>query len=156
MHRFRYHWPMMFTQIGKIRTPYRTLETVPKYIEGEGDVCEIEVFEDFSDGLKDSEQASHLIVLYWLDKADRERLEGKNPHDGKVHGVFATRSPHRPNPIAFSVVSLIERRGNILKISGITALDGTPLLDIKPYHSGSDSFPDARIEWVEKVKGFKN
>ncbi|MDI6810769.1 MAG: tRNA (N6-threonylcarbamoyladenosine(37)-N6)-methyltransferase TrmO [archaeon] len=139
--------------IGIIHTPYKTLESVPFHGGLAKDICEIEFFKEYVDGLKDIEQASHLIVLYWLDKADRDVLQEHNPHDAEIHGIFVTRTKNRPNPIGFSVVELIERKGNILRVKGLDALDGTPLVDIKPYDSQINAIPDARIEWFEKVAG---
>lgn len=147
---------MKFQNIGIIHSPYKKLEDVPRATLIENDVvCEIELFSEYEDGLLDVEQASHLVVLYCLDKADRSKLQGVTPHDHKKHGVFATRSPHRPNPIGFSVVRLIERKGNVLKIGDITALDGTPLIDIKPYIAKTDLVPNTTLEWLDKVKDFK-
>jgi formylmethanofuran dehydrogenase subunit E len=117
-------------------------------------VCEIELFSEYEEGLLDVEQASHLVILYWLDKADRNVLQGITSIDHKNHGVFVTRSPHRPNPIAISVVRLIERKGNILKIGDITALEGTPLLDIKPYIAKTDLILGTEVEWIDKIKDF--
>ncbi|PIE31311.1 tRNA (N6-threonylcarbamoyladenosine(37)-N6)-methyltransferase TrmO, partial [candidate division KSB3 bacterium] len=68
----------------------------------------------------------------------------------ETHGIFATRTPNRPNPIGLTVAELIEKEGPVIRIKGITAIDGTPLLDIKPYFSATDSIPNARIEWFEK------
>jgi formylmethanofuran dehydrogenase subunit E len=84
------------------------------------------------------EKSSHLIVLSWFDRADRTMLRATPPHDPVEHGVFATRSPNRPNPVAFSVVDLIERDGNILRVRWLDALDGTPVVDIKPYSPDID------------------
>ena len=141
--------------IGVIHTPYKTIESAPYQGRFADEVCKIEVFKEYERGLKDIEQASHLIVLYWLDKANREVLLEHTPHDTNIHGVFATRSQNRPNPIGFSVVELIERKGNILKIKGIDALDKTPLLDIKPYSSEIDAVSGVRIGWYEKARGDK-
>lgn len=142
---------MKLKQIGVIHSPYKSMNDVPKStLVGKESVCEIEIFHEYQEGLLDIEQASHLIVLYWLDKADRTRLKGRPPHDTAEHGVFATRSPHRPNPIGFSVVSLIERRDNVLKISDITALDNTPVIDIKPYIGKVDLVKDSTLLWLDK------
>jgi formylmethanofuran dehydrogenase subunit E len=147
---------MKFNEIGIIHSPYKTLVDVPKAILNENDVvCELELFPEYEVGLLDVEQASHLVILYWLDKADRSKLDGVTPIDNKLHGVFATRSPHRPNPVALSVVRLIERKGNVLKIGDITALDGTPLIDIKPYIAKTDLVYDSKVEWIDKTGKFK-
>lgn len=137
--------------IGIIHTSYKTMENVPYHGGLAKEICELEFFKEYEDGLKDIEQASHLIVLYWLDKADRNTLQVRNPHDTEIHGIFVTRTPNRPNPIGFTVAELIERRGNVLRVKGIDALDKTPLLDIKPYFSEIDAIQDARTEWFEKA-----
>ena len=85
------------------------------------------------------EQQPHLIVLYWLDRSNRTALKAIPPHTGIEHGVFATRSPDRPNPIGICVVDFVCREGNQLFVRGLDALDGTPLLDIKPYSAVLDS-----------------
>jgi len=144
---------MQLKQIGIIHSPYKTLEEVPKSTLIENDVvCKLELFSEYELGLLDVEQASHLVILYWLDKGDRSKLQGVTPIDHKRHGVFATRSPHRPNPIGFSVVRLIEKKGNILKIGDITALEGTPVLDIKPYIAKTDLVSSTVVEWIDKIK----
>lgn len=98
----------------------------------------------------DLDQCTHIIALYWLDRANRKALRAIPPHDGRVHGVFATRSPDRPNPIAFSVAELISVEGRKLRVRGLDALNGTPLIDIKPYSSEIDCVPNAKIGWWEK------
>jgi tRNA-Thr(GGU) m(6)t(6)A37 methyltransferase TsaA len=139
--------PMILEPIGVIRTPYRRRENIPRQGRLSQEPCEIEVFPQYSAGLRDLEQCSHLFVLFWLHLSDRTKLIGVPPHDGREHGVFATRSPHRPNPIALDIVELLEVKGNRLKVKGMDALDGSTLLDIKPYSAGIDSFPEARIGW---------
>ncbi len=124
--------------IGVIKSPYKTMDDAPHQGRFSDEICEIEIFPEFEEGLKDIETCTHLIVLYWLDRARRDTLLAKPPHDNKVHGVFATRSPHRPNPIGFAVVELIERRGRILRVRWLDAIDGTPVVDIKPYSSEID------------------
>lgn len=84
------------------------------------------------------EKKSHLIVLSWFDRANRTLLRATPPQEGVEHGVFATRSPNRPNPVAFSVVDLLGRQGNVLRVRGLDVLDGTPVVDIKPYASDLD------------------
>lgn len=138
--------------IGVIRSPYKEKGEAPHQGRYSERVCEVEVFEEFAEGLKDIETCSHLILLYWLDRSKRDVLVAKTPHDTKPHGVFATRSPNRPNPIGFCVVRLLGREGRVLKVVGIDALDGTPLLDIKPYSGEVDAFPEARIGWFEEAK----
>jgi len=138
--------------IGLIRSPYKKNGEAPHQGRFSEDISELEVFPEFEEGLKDIETCSHLIVLYWLDRAKRDKLTAIPPHDGKEHGVFATRSPNRPNPIGFAVVKLLERNGRFLKVKWLDALDGTPVLDIKPYSSAIDSVEDAKIGWFEVGK----
>jgi len=136
--------------VGILHTPYTHPHEAPHQGRLTGEVCTIEVFEQYAAGLKDVELCSHLIVLYWQDRARRDTLQTITPHGSQVHGVFATRSPHRPNPIGLCVVELLEREGQLLKVCGLDALDGSPLLDIKPYSAGIDSVENATIGWHEK------
>ena len=98
------------------------------------------------------ETASHLIILYWCDRADRETLVVNTPWDDKPHGVFATRSPARPNPIAFDIVDLVSRKENKLIVKGMDALDNSPVIDIKPYDSRIDSIADAKVGWFDSLQ----
>ncbi|MCK4359578.1 MAG: tRNA (N6-threonylcarbamoyladenosine(37)-N6)-methyltransferase TrmO [Candidatus Cloacimonetes bacterium] len=141
--------------IGIIHTPYNAMEKVPYQGGLAKEISGLEFFKEYEDGLKDIEQASHLIVLYWLDKADRGILQEHNPHYAEIHGIFVTRTQNRPNPIGVTIAELIERKGNILRVKGLDALDKTPLLDIKPYFSGIDAVQDARIEWFEKAHSIR-
>lgn len=134
--------------IGVIHSPYK--ERAPRQGRYSDEICEIEIFPEYQDGLKDIELCSNLIILYWLDRARRDVLQTYTPHDTNIHGVFATRSPNRPNTIGFCVVKLIKRNGNILKVIGLDALDGTPVIDIKPYSSEIDAILDAKIEWMKR------
>lgn len=143
---------MNLKPIGIIHSPYKSLEEAPHQGGTVKTICEIEIFKEYEEGLKDIEGCSHLILLYWLHKADRNRLIVYPPHDLKPHGVFATRAPHRPNPIGFCIAKLVERKGNILKVKGLDAIDGTPLIDIKPFSPKLDFIPDAKIEWLDKAK----
>jgi len=142
--------PMVLKPIGVIHTPYQRREDIPRQGRLSGEICEIEVFPEFVPGLKDIEQCTHLFVIFWLHLGDRSKLTAVPPHDGCEHGVFATRSPSRPNPLALDIVELLEVRENRLKVKGMDALDGSVLLDIKPYSAGIDSFPDARIGWQKE------
>ncbi len=142
---------MDLQQIGVIRTPYKKIKDVPYNDSLTDEICDLVFFPAFEEGLKDAEQASHYIILYWLDKAKRTVLRERNPHDHKNHGIFVTRTPNRPNPLGLSVAELVEKKGAILKVKGITALDKTPLLDIKPYFPDTDSIPNAAIKWLENI-----
>jgi tRNA-Thr(GGU) m(6)t(6)A37 methyltransferase TsaA len=140
---------MNLLPIGVIHTPYLRREDIPRQGRLSSEICEIEVFEEFAPGLKDIEQCTHLFVFFWLHMANRSILTARPPMDGREHGVFATRSPNRPNPIALDSVELIEVNGCKLKVKGMDALDGSMLLDLKPYSAAIDSFPQARIGWAK-------
>ncbi len=128
----------MFTPraIGYARTPHAKTSDIPKGLgaqhEAEG---VLEVSPELELGLTDIEGFSHLIVLWVFDRSEGFDLLGTPPSDNRPHGVFATRSPRRPNPIALTIVELIRRDGSRLHVRGVDMLDGTPLLDIKPYLS---------------------
>jgi tRNA-Thr(GGU) m(6)t(6)A37 methyltransferase TsaA len=93
------------------------------------------------------ETCSHLLVLYWMDRSPRNIVLQNPRHYGELRGTFALRSPARPNPIAASVVRLVKRDEAKLSVVGLDCLDGTPLLDIKPYFASTDSVPDAVVGW---------
>jgi tRNA-Thr(GGU) m(6)t(6)A37 methyltransferase TsaA len=109
----------------------------------------VEVDEEFADGLLDVDGFSHLILLYEFHSADGYDLQPQPFMEDEVHGVFATRAPRRPNPIGLSVVELENVSGNQLFVSGIDVLDGTPLLDVKPFVPGFNGVEDATIGWLE-------
>ncbi len=141
---------MKLTPIGVICSPYRTPQDAPHQGRPVGQTAELEVYPPFAEGLKDVEQVTHLIVLYWCHLGNRETLQTKTPFGPEIRGVFACRSPSRPNPIAFCVSELLEVRGNRLLVRGVDAVDGSPLLDIKPYSSEVDCVAGARIGWFKK------
>ena len=122
--------------IGYIRSPYKRTHEIPKGFgakhEAEG-VIEIEP--QFEAGLADIEGFSHLFVVWVFDRSEGYELLGTPPIDDRPHGVFATRSPRRPNPIGLTVVELLGREGRRLRVRGVDMLDGTPVLDLKPYLS---------------------
>jgi formylmethanofuran dehydrogenase subunit E len=138
---------MNLKKIGVIHSPYKTRAKAPFQGRHSSEICEVEIFEDFLPGLADVEGCTHLILLYWLDRADRSMLKAFPPHDGKEHGVFATRSPNRPNPIGVGVVELLAVEGERLKVRGLDALDDSPLIDIKPYFPEVDSTSNATVGW---------
>ena len=142
---------METVQIGVIHSPYKTPAECPRQASKSVQIAEIEVFEEYAGGLKDIDGFSHIVVLYWLHKSQGYSLLVVTPWDAKPHGFFTTRSPRRPNPIGLSVVELIERKGNILRVKGIDACDGTPLLDIKPYVPEFDEkeMREVKIGWLE-------
>jgi tRNA-Thr(GGU) m(6)t(6)A37 methyltransferase TsaA len=125
------------TPIGFARTPHAATTQIPKGLGAKHDAeGALEILPEFEAGLKDIEGFSHLYVLWVFDRADGFDLVATPPSDeGRAHGVFATRSPRRPNPIALTVVELLRRDGRVLHVRGVDMLDGTPILDIKPYLS---------------------
>lgn len=139
---------ILLNPIGKIITPFQRIADCPKNSRFAQDAeSTILVDEQYQEALLDIESASHLIILYWLDKAQRDRLFVKTHLDGEIRGAFATRAPHRPNPIGVSVVKLLERASNNLRVVGLDCLDGTLLVDIKPYIAHNDAFSEASIAW---------
>lgn len=122
--------------IGWVRSPYQETKTVPRGLGAKHDAEGIlEIRAELSDGLQDIEGFSHLYVIWVFSQSEGYQLVGRAPTDDREHGVFATRSPRRPNPIALTVVELVRREGNKLHVHGVDMLDGTPILDIKPYLS---------------------
>ena len=119
--------------IGYVRSPYKKKGDAARQGRLSEAVSEIVIADQYAEGLLDIEKKAHLFVLSWFDRSDRTALRATPPHEGVEHGVFATRSPNRPNPIALSLVDLIARQGNVLSVRGLEAFDGTPVLDIKPY-----------------------
>ena len=141
-----------YRPIGVIHSPHtnpRETPIQPVYAQGiEGSA---EVFPDYADGLLDLEGFSHVCLLYHFHRAPEARLVVKPFLEDTPHGVFATRAPCRPNPIGFSVVRLVSREGNILHLEDVDVLDGTPLLDIKPYIGRFDVRENVRCGWQEGV-----
>jgi tRNA-Thr(GGU) m(6)t(6)A37 methyltransferase TsaA len=133
--------------IGRIRTPWQRREDCPKNARGSDAACTIELDPRWAAGLAGLDTVSHVLVLYWMDKARRDLLLQSPRHYAEHRGTFALRSPARPNPIAVSVARLIRIEGNRLTVVGLDCLDNTPLLDIKPYFASTDSVPDARVGW---------
>jgi formylmethanofuran dehydrogenase subunit E len=134
--------------IGKIHTPYQTRAEAPRQGRLTDITSTIEIFEEYAAGLEDIDESTHLYILYWLHLSERDTLTANPPGDGRTRGVFATRSPNRPNPIGLTAVELVGRDGRFLEVRALDCLDGTPLLDIKPYSAKIDSHPDARIGWL--------
>jgi tRNA (adenine37-N6)-methyltransferase len=122
--------------IGYVRSPFGNAQEIPKGLgakhEAEGT---LEIRGEFEAGLADIEGFSHLYVIWAFDRSDGFALTVQPPSDNRPHGVFATRSPRRPNPIGLTVVELLGREGAVLRVRGLDMLDGTPILDIKPYLS---------------------
>lgn len=146
---------MKFTlkPIGIVHSPFKRKKDIEskKYAEAGGFdpiLGELEVYKEFEDGLKDTEGFSHLIVIFVFHKSEGYRLHTQPLLEKILRGVFSTRSPNRPNPIGMTVVKVIERKKNIIKVSGIDMIDGTPILDIKPYTSRDLKSP-IRLGWLE-------
>lgn len=141
--------------IGRIRTPWTQREDCPKNANearAAGIVCTIELDERYAAGLTQVASCTHLLVLYWMDKARRDLVVQKPRHYGEARGTFALRSPVRPNPIAASVVELKAIEGTRLTVVGLDCLDGTPLLDLKPYFASTDAVPEAVVGWHAERK----
>lgn len=139
--------------IGIVHSPFKRKEDIDstKYAEPGGFdpiLGELEIHKEFEDGLKDTEGFSHLIVIFIFHESEGYRLHIQPLLEKKLRGVFSTRSPHRPNPLGLTVVKVIERKKNIIKVSGIDMIEGTPILDIKPYTSRDLKSP-IKLGWLE-------
>jgi len=138
--------------IGFVRSSYRDTKEIPKGFgvthEAEG---VLEILPEFAAGLKDLEGFSHLFVLWAFHRSEGFELVGRPPIDNREHGVFATRSPRRPNPIGLTVVEVLGRDGPRVRVKGVDMLDGTPILDIKPYMS---SIPAEKLRrgWLAEAE----
>ncbi len=138
--------------VGFVRSPFAEPGKVPRGLgakhEEEGT---LEILPEFEAGLKDIDGFSHLFVLWVFDRSDGFALEGTPPCDDRSHGVFASRSPYRPNPIGLTVVRLLGRDRNRLRVRGVDMVDGTPILDIKPYLS---TVPESELKlgWLAEAQ----
>ena len=147
----------MFTSqpIGFVSSPYKETGEVPRGLGAKHDVDgRLKILPQFEAGLTDIEGFSHLIVLWEFDRSQGFQLLGMPPSDNRQHGVFATRSPYRPNPIGMTTVELLRREGANLHVRGVDMLDGTPILDIKPYLS---SIPQEKLRrgWLAEAEARK-
>jgi tRNA (adenine37-N6)-methyltransferase len=147
----------MFTPqaIGFICTPYKETSAIPKGLGAKHDAEGVlEFLPEFEAGLKDVEGFSHLFVLWVFDRSEGFDLVGAPPVDNQPHGVFATRSPRRPNPIGLTVVELLRRERGSLFVRGVDMLEGTPILDIKPYMS---SIPAEKLRrgWLAEAEALR-
>ena len=133
--------------IGRIRTPWQERKDCPKNARESDAVCTLELDPRWAPALKDVESCTHLVVLYWMDRAPRNIVLQVPSHYAIQRGTFALRSPARPNPIAMSVVALKGVNGGSLSVVGLDCLDGTPLIDIKPYFTSTDCVPEAVVGW---------
>lgn len=135
--------------IGVIHSPFLEKDQVPIQASRSQAIGLVEVYPDFVDGLQDIEGFSHIILLYAFHRSSGFSLRIKPFLDDQEHGLFTTRYPYRPNPIGLSVVRLRSRQESALTIEGVDVLDGTPLLDIKPYLQDFDVRADVRTGWYE-------
>ena len=147
----------MFTSqpIGYVSSPYRSTSEIPKG-PGAKHTAEgvLKILPEFEAGLLDIEGFSHLMVIWEFDRSQGYELTGTPPTDNRPHGVFATRSPRRPNPLGLTTVELRRREGGDLHVRGVDMLDGTPILDIKPYLS---SIPEEKLRrgWLAEAEARK-
>ena len=139
------------TPIGCVRSPYKEPSQVPRGLGAEHQAeGTIEIRPDLEPGLVDVEGFSHLYVLWVFDKSSGAELTAYPPSDDRPHGVFATRSPQRPNPIGLTIVSLVRREGTRLHVRGVDMIDGTPILDIKPFLSNVPG--ELRRGWLAEAE----
>jgi tRNA-Thr(GGU) m(6)t(6)A37 methyltransferase TsaA len=144
----------MFTSqpVGFVISPYKDASQIPKGLGAKHEADGVlRIVPEFEAGLTDIEGFSHLIVLWEFDRSKGFELLGAPPSDNRPHGVFATRSPRRPNPIGLTVVELLNREGIELHVRGVDMLDGTPILDIKPYLS-SVPIEKLRRGWLAEAE----
>jgi tRNA (adenine37-N6)-methyltransferase len=141
-----------YTPIGVIHSPFTALAQMPIQPRNNASTSgTLEIFPEYTEGLRDLDGFSHIILLYHLHKVGKPRMLVTPFLDSQPHGVFATRAPVRPNPIGLSLVQLIRIEGSLLRVDGLDILDGTPLLDIKPYIPSFDERSEHRIGWLEGV-----
>ena len=136
--------------IGLIHSPYKTTDEAP-FQKGDA-ITTIELQPEFEEALTDIEGFTHLHIFYWLHQSHHFHTLVQTPWDTQKHGLFTTRSPHRPNPLGYATVQLIKREKNILHVKGLDAIDGTPVIDIKPYIPSLDAQPKATCGWIEQTK----
>jgi tRNA-Thr(GGU) m(6)t(6)A37 methyltransferase TsaA len=123
---------MQLTPIGRIETSYRTLEDCPRNVDNDGPPCRLVVDPAFAPALLGLKVGQRILILYWFSGVDRHRLHQTSRRSSEVAGVFALRTPNRPNPLGAAVVTITAIAGNVLTVPGLDCLDGTPLIDIKP------------------------
>ena len=145
--------PIVYQPIGTISSPYTTREGMPIQASGaKGIRGEVTIFPEYKEGLKDLDGFSHIILLYHFHRTQQKELVVTPFLDNEPRGVFATRSPNHPNTIGLSAVRLLAIDGLRLIIEDVDVLDGTPLLDIKPYVPAFDHREPERVGWLEKVQ----
>jgi tRNA-Thr(GGU) m(6)t(6)A37 methyltransferase TsaA len=133
--------------IGRIRTPFTERGQCPKNVRESEAICRLELDPRWTPALDGLATASHVVVLYWLDRARRDFLVQAPGHAPRPLGTFALRSPNRPNPIGFAAVPLVAIEDDVVTVRGLDCLDGTPLLDLKPYIARTDAHADATLGW---------
>ena len=130
--------------IGIVRSPYQNRGDAPRQGRFTPDTeMDIEIFEEYQDGIGDFAGISHIFVLLWFDRSSRTTLSARPSWAKGIRPVFTTRSPDRPNPIGLDIGKIISITGRTIRVAGLDALDGTPVLDIKPYAPSIDAIPDA-------------
>ncbi|MCF8011840.1 MAG: tRNA (N6-threonylcarbamoyladenosine(37)-N6)-methyltransferase TrmO [Clostridiales bacterium] len=136
--------------IGYVRSPYKNKSDAPRQGKFEQKTSFIDIDPAYVDGLLNVDKASHLIVLYWGHQSNRKELQTTTPWGPDLRGVFACRTPNRPNPISLCVVELEKREGSCLVVNNLDAIEGSPVLDIKPYSKKVDSIPHAELSWFDE------
>jgi tRNA-Thr(GGU) m(6)t(6)A37 methyltransferase TsaA len=145
---------VQYRSIGTIHTPFKKIEGMPIQPSGAAGIRgTVAVYPEYAEGLEDLEGFSHIILLYHFHRVRSAELTVVPFLDSEPHGLFSTRAPKRPNPIGLSVVRLLRIEGSTLHVQNVDILDGTPLLDIKPYVPEFDRRPRFRLGWLEKAKG---
>ena len=143
--------PIVLKPVGVIHSPFKEQRGTPIQPSMAGGAAGwVEVFPEYGQALEDLEGFERIWLIYWIDRAGETRLKVTHYLDNKEHGVFATRAPSRPNPLGLSCVRLLSRQGCRLDIADVDILDNTPLLDIKPYVPGFDTFRVSRVGWCDK------
>lgn len=146
-----------YKPIGVVHSPFKDVKGMPIQPAGaQGIAGTVEIETEYAAGLKDIEGFSHVILIYHFHLAEGYSLEVEPFLDNELHGVFATRAPKRPNPIGISAVKLVRVEGRILHIEDVDILDGTPLLDLKPYVPEFDVRKAERIGWLSKARSIVN
>jgi tRNA-Thr(GGU) m(6)t(6)A37 methyltransferase TsaA len=137
--------------IGTIRSPYKESKDIPIQGRFKDDVeAWIELKDEYVKGLKDLDTFSHAILLYYFHKSNKEHIEGKPYLEDEIHGIFAIRSPHRPNHIGLTVVKIKKIKENKIFFTEVDMIDNTPVLDIKPYVKYFDSRDNVISGWIDK------
>ena len=145
---------IIYRSIGIIHSPFKEVENMPIQPTGAAGARDtVDLYPEFVEGLKDLDGFSHIILLYHFHEARGYKLIVTPFLDSQPRGVFATRAPKRPNPVGLSIVSLVQIRGGSLDVENVDILDGTPLLDIKPYVPEFDHQENCRIGWLEQARG---